>query len=287
MKSGIGWMVLVWMLQSWTLSAIQLPGDIILGGLFPVHEKGEKTPCGSAIYNRGLQRVEAMLFAVDQINKDPLLLPDIRLGVNVVDTCSRDTYALNRSLEFIRASLNAMDTTGFECHDGSTPGAKKQGMGPVFGVVGGSYSSVSIQVAYLLRLFRIPQISPASTAKKLSDKTRFEYFARTVPPDDYQAIALVDLVERFNWTYVSTVASEGSYGVAGIDAFHRMAGLRNICIAAREVVTSTAADLHFDTIVTQLLSKPLARAVVLFTRADDARYQLLTHFLLLLLHLNQ
>lgn len=264
-------MVSVVMLESWSLWAIQVPGDIILGGLFPVHEKGEKTPCGSAIYNRGLQRVEAMLFAVDQINNDKNILKGIKLGVNVVDTCSRDTYALNRSLEFIRSSLNAMDTTGFQCRDGSTPEAREQGMRPVFGVVGGSYSSVSIQVAYLLRLFRIPQISPASTAMKLSDKTRFEYFARTVPPDDYQAIALVDLVQRFNWTYVSTVASEGSYGVAGIEVFHRLAGLRNICIAAKEVVSSTASDLHFDRVVTELLSKPLARAVVLFTRADDAR----------------
>lgn len=161
-------------------SSIQLPGDIVLGGLFPVHEKGDRTPCGSAIYNRGIQRLEAMLFAVDKINGEGML-PGIRLGVNVVDTCSRDTHALNRSLEFIRASLNAMDTSGFQCRDGSAPRVRtgQQGYGPVFGVVGGSYSSVSIQVANLLRLFRIPQISPASTAKVLSDKSRFEFFART------------------------------------------------------------------------------------------------------------
>ena len=30
------------------------------------------------------------------------------------------------------------------------------------------------------------QISPASTAKALSDKSRFEMFARTVPPDTFQ-----------------------------------------------------------------------------------------------------
>lgn len=163
--------------------SIQLPGDIILGGLFPVHVKGERTPCGNAIYNRGIQRLEAMLFAVDQINRQGKLLPGIKLGVNVVDTCSRDTHALNRSLEFIRASLSAMDTSGFQCRDGSAPRVRgQQGFGPVFGVVGGSYSSVSIQVANLLRLFRIPQVSPASTAKVLSDKSRFEFFARTGTP---------------------------------------------------------------------------------------------------------
>ena len=32
---------------------------------------------------------------------------DISLGVNILDTCGRDTYALNQSLEFIRSSLSS------------------------------------------------------------------------------------------------------------------------------------------------------------------------------------
>ncbi len=36
-----------------------------------------------------------------------------------------------------------------------------------------------------------------------------------------QAIAMVDIVSLFNWTYVSTVASEGSYGESGIDVFQQ------------------------------------------------------------------
>jgi ABC-type branched-subunit amino acid transport system substrate-binding protein len=93
----------------------------------------------------------------------------------------------------------------------------------------------------------------------------------TVPPDDYQAITLVDLVERFNWTYVSTVASEGSYGESGIEVFHREAANRNICIATAERVPSTADDRVFEAIITSLKRKAHARAVILFTRADDAR----------------
>ena len=44
-----------------------------------------------------------------------------------------------------------------------------------------------VQVANLLRLFKIPQVSYASTSDALSDKTRYGLFARTVPPDNYQA----------------------------------------------------------------------------------------------------
>ena len=40
----------------------------------------------------------------------------------------------------------------------------------------------------------------------------------------------------FNWTYVSTIASEGSYGESGIEAFQQEANKRNICIAVQEKV---------------------------------------------------
>ena len=46
----------------------RVAGDVILGGLFPVHEKSENPDqsCGEKLYNRGLQRMEAMLYAVDK-----------------------------------------------------------------------------------------------------------------------------------------------------------------------------------------------------------------------------
>ncbi|XP_015510635.2 metabotropic glutamate receptor [Neodiprion lecontei] len=251
--------------------AVLIPGDIVLGGLFPVHEKGGSS-CGPKIYNRGVQRLEAMLFAVDQINKQHEILPGIALGVHILDTCSRDTYALNQSLHFVRASLSNQDISVLECADRSTPRVRKSAnAGPVYGVIGGSYSSVSLQVANLLRLFHIPQISPASTANALSDKTRFDYFARTVPPDTFQSMALVDVVKSVNWSYVSTIYSEGSYGEYGIEMFTRQANDRNVCIAAAEKVPSAADDKVFDNIIAKLLKKPNARAVLLFTRAEDAR----------------
>jgi ABC-type branched-subunit amino acid transport system substrate-binding protein len=66
---------------------------------------------------------------------------------------------------------------------------------------------------FVLSVFeKIPQISYASTSAELSDKSRFEYFSRVVPPDNFQAQALVEMVRQLGWKYVSTVAVEGDYG---------------------------------------------------------------------------
>lgn len=75
-----------------------------------------------------------------------------------------------------------------------------------------------ISITYILffRIFvsfsQIPQISYASTSTELSDKSRFEYFSRVVPPDNFQAQAIAEIVKAFDWRYTSTVAVEGEYG---------------------------------------------------------------------------
>uniref|UniRef100_A0A5F5PV23 Glutamate metabotropic receptor 2 n=2 Tax=Equus TaxID=9789 RepID=A0A5F5PV23_HORSE len=251
---------------------LTLDGDLVLGGLFPVHQKGGSAEeCGPVNEHRGIQRLEAMLFALDRINSDPRLLPGVRLGAHILDSCSKDTHALEQALDFVRASLSrGADGSRHICPDGSYA---THGDAPtaITGVIGGSYSDVSIQVANLLRLFQIPQISYASTSAKLSDKTRYDYFARTVPPDFFQAKAMAEILRFFNWTYVSTVASEGDYGETGIEAFELEARARNICVATSEKVGRAMNRAAFEGVVRALLQKPSARVAVLFTRSEDAR----------------
>uniref|UniRef100_A0AAV2KUW9 Receptor ligand binding region domain-containing protein n=1 Tax=Knipowitschia caucasica TaxID=637954 RepID=A0AAV2KUW9_KNICA len=197
--------------------SIRIDGDVILGGLFPVHSRGERgLPCGELKKEKGIHRLEAMLFAIDLINKDPELLPNVTLGARILDTCSRDTYALEQSLTFVQALIER-DGSDVRCANGEAPIFAKPDK--VVGVIGASASSVSIMVANILRLFKIPQVSYASTAPELSDNTRYDFFSRVVPPDSYQAQAMMDIVTALGWNFVSTLASEGNYGESGVEAF--------------------------------------------------------------------
>ncbi|XP_011531938.1 metabotropic glutamate receptor 2 isoform X3 [Homo sapiens] len=125
---------------------LTLEGDLVLGGLFPVHQKGGPAEdCGPVNEHRGIQRLEAMLFALDRINRDPHLLPGVRLGAHILDSCSKDTHALEQALDFVRASLSrGADGSRHICPDGSYA---THGDAPtaITGVIGGSYSDVSIQ----------------------------------------------------------------------------------------------------------------------------------------------
>lgn len=140
--------------------SIRLDGDIILGGLFPVHARGDRgTPCGELKKEKGIHRLEAMMFAIDLINKDPELLPNITLGARILDTCSRDTYALEQSLTFVQALIER-DGSDVRCANGDPPIFTKPDK--IVGVIGAAASSVSIMVANILRLFKVRIDTPLS-----------------------------------------------------------------------------------------------------------------------------
>ncbi|XP_025968855.2 metabotropic glutamate receptor 8 isoform X2 [Dromaius novaehollandiae] len=250
--------------------SIRLDGDIILGGLFPVHAKGDRgVPCGELKKEKGIHRLEAMLYAIDQINKDPDLLTNITLGVRILDTCSRDTYALEQSLTFVQALIEK-DGSDVKCANGDPPIFTKPDK--ISGVIGAAASSVSIMVANILRLFKIPQISYASTAPELSDNTRYDFFSRVVPPDSYQAQAMVDIVTALGWNYVSTLASEGNYGESGVEAFTQISReIGGVCIAQSLKIPREPRPGEFDKIIKRMLETPNARAVIMFANEDDIR----------------
>ncbi|XP_061793347.1 metabotropic glutamate receptor 4-like isoform X1 [Nerophis lumbriciformis] len=252
------------------LNSIRIDGDISLGGLFPVHARGhDGKPCGELKKEKGIHRLEAMLFALDRINNDNNLLPNITLGARILDTCSRDTHALEQSLTFVQALIEK-DGTDVKCLGGGAPIITKPER--VVGVIGASSSSVSIMVANILRLFKIPQVSYASTAPELSDNTRYDFFSRVVPPDTYQAQAMVDIVKAMRWNYVSTVASEGNYGESGVDAFiQKSREDGGVCISQSVKIPREPKQGEFDKVIRRLRENPNARVVIIFANEDDIR----------------
>ncbi|XP_034028783.1 metabotropic glutamate receptor 4-like [Thalassophryne amazonica] len=252
------------------LNSVRIDGDISLGGLFPVHARGnDGKACGELKKEKGIHRLEAMLFALDRINNDNELLPNITLGARILDTCSRDTHALEQSLTFVQALIEK-DSTDVKCLSGGPPIITKPER--VVGVIGASASSVSIMVANILRLFKIPQVSYASTAPELSDNTRYDFFSRVVPPDTYQAQAMVDIVKALRWNYVSTVASEGNYGESGVDAFiQKSREDGGLCISQSVKIPREPRPGEFDKIIQRLSENPNARVVIIFANEDDIR----------------
>uniref|UniRef100_A0A8C7Y4M9 Receptor ligand binding region domain-containing protein n=1 Tax=Oryzias sinensis TaxID=183150 RepID=A0A8C7Y4M9_9TELE len=192
-----------------------IPGDIIIGALFSVHhqppaDKVHERKCGAVREQYGIQRVEAMMHTLDRINADSTILPNITLGCEIRDSCWHSAVALEQSIEFIRDTLVSSDDEESQGRCSTEGGSVLlQGKKPIVGLIGPGSSSVAIQVQNLLQLFNIPQIAYSATSMDLSDKSLFKYFMRVVPSDMQQARAMVDIVRRYGWSYVSAIHTEG------------------------------------------------------------------------------
>lgn len=250
-----------------------IDGDVFLGGLFPIHAKGigSSQVCGELNEQVGIHRVEAMLYAVDQVNKNENLLPNITLGAEIRDDCGTVNTALEQCLKFVLGTFTNREQM---CSlSMGLPGINKSTT--LGGVVGPSYSTTAVQVASLLRLFDVPQVSYAATSSELSDKDRFEYFVRTVPADSFQARAMVDIIRNMNWTTVFAVYSRGSYGEQGILSFKNFSQKSNVCIADSRLLEPDYTAQDYDRIIERFLKEKEIRVVVMFCNSQDLRSMLL------------
>uniref|UniRef100_A0A7N6C4E8 G-protein coupled receptors family 3 profile domain-containing protein n=1 Tax=Anabas testudineus TaxID=64144 RepID=A0A7N6C4E8_ANATE len=255
-----------------------IPGDIIIGALFSVHhqppaDKVHERKCGAVREQYGIQRVEAMMHTLDRINADPAILPNITLGCEIRDSCWHSAVALEQSIEFIRDTLVSSEEEESQGRCTAEAGSLLlQGKKPIVGLIGPGSSSVAIQVQNLLQLFNIPQIAYSATSMDLSDKSLYKYFMRVVPSDMQQARAMVDIVKRYSWSYVSAIHTEGNYGESGMEAFKDMAAKEGICIAHSDKIYSNAGEQSFDKLLQKLRAHlPKARVVACFCEGMTVR----------------
>nr|XP_018899855.1 PREDICTED: metabotropic glutamate receptor 2-like isoform X1 [Bemisia tabaci]XP_018899864.1 PREDICTED: metabotropic glutamate receptor 2-like isoform X1 [Bemisia tabaci] len=237
----------------------EIPGDLILGGLMMVHEREDSRACGPVMPQGGVQALETMLYTLDRINAETEKFK-VTLGAHILDDCDKDTYGLEMALDFIKGSLSNIEDGGYQCN-------KTQVRKVISGVVGAASSVTSIQVANLLRLFKIPQVSFFSTSPELSNKQRFEYFSRTIPSDEHQVRAMVEVVRKMQWSYVSIIYEESNYGVKAFEELETQLSRYNICIAVKEKLvkdSGVADESAYNEIVNRLLMKPRAKGVIIF-----------------------
>ncbi|XP_066582766.1 metabotropic glutamate receptor 2 isoform X2 [Prorops nasuta] len=233
-------------------------GDLVLGGLMMVHEREDKVTCGPVMPQGGVQALEAMLYTLDKVN-EAHIVPGVKIGGLILDDCDKDTYGLEMAVDFIKGSISNIDGAEYHCNKTT----KKK---VISGVVGAASSVTSIQVANLLRLFRIPQVSFFSTSPELSNKQRFEYFTRTIPSDTYQVKAMVEIIKKMGWSYVSIIYEESNYGIKAFAELEKLLAENEICIAIKEKLekdSGVAKETAYDNIVLKLLTKR-ARGCIIF-----------------------
>ncbi|XP_007910483.2 extracellular calcium-sensing receptor-like [Callorhinchus milii] len=209
-------------------------GDVDIGGLFPMHYRAGVTdlayqhkltvPTCQSFDFRGFRWAQTMIFAIEEINKDLSLLPNITLGYKIYDSCATHVQALRSTLTIL---------SGPEVIESDEKCPKDVSMPAI---IGDSGSSQSLVVARTIGPFRIPMVSYFSTCSCLSNRREFPTFFRTIPNDDYQVKAIVQLVKHFGWTWVAAISEDDDYGRFGIQALTEELEKLGVCMAFYEMI---------------------------------------------------
>ncbi|GAA6103054.1 extracellular calcium-sensing receptor-like, partial [Tachysurus ichikawai] len=203
-------------------------GDVLIGGIFSFHSKvdqrtqmfisGPQQPKCISLSLREVQSAQTMVFAIEEINNRTDILPGLKLGYRIYDSCG--------SVEMTtRASLSLVNGNG---KNGSVVSCSKTDT--VQAIIGQTSSSSTIAIAATVGPLNIPVVSHFATCACLSDRTKYPSFFRTVPSDYYQSRALAKLVKHFGWTWVGAVCSDSDYGNNGINEFILAAKEMGICV---------------------------------------------------------
>ncbi|OCT90627.1 hypothetical protein XELAEV_18019244mg [Xenopus laevis] len=136
------------------MDGIFQPGEIIVGALLPLHidrvyypvsfrERPPRINC-TIFHSENFQQLQALIFAVDEINSNPYILQNITLGFQVFDSCN----VLQKDLQGTLQALTGYSwpIPNYRCLDST-----------LTAVIGPYVSTPSVMLAHLLGLLRYPQ----------------------------------------------------------------------------------------------------------------------------------
>ncbi|KAF7650707.1 hypothetical protein LDENG_00121800 [Lucifuga dentata] len=210
------------------------PGDVVLGGLFEVHFSSvfpelsftsePPQPSCQGFDILGFRDAQTMAFAIDEINRNSHLLPNVTLGYSLYDNCGTLVIGFSAALSMASGQEEEfqLEETCF-----GTP--------PILGIVGDSFSTFSIATSSVLGLYKLPMVR-----------------------------AMIQILKRFSWTWAGLLVSDDDYGLHVAQSFQSdLVQSGAGCLAYLEILPWGSNPAEFKRIV-DVMRKSTARVVIVF-----------------------
>ncbi|XP_012824273.2 vomeronasal type-2 receptor 26 [Xenopus tropicalis] len=223
---AIAWPAVTWMLAALYCSSMKNPnlpacslnvesaegylqeGDIMLGILLDIftmrnteRETFKEQPKKDfvTLFISSLQYYRhflAAIFAIEEINQDQNILPNVTLGFHIHDSWANERKAISSTFSMLTGSSDYVPN--YKCTQNRIPSA----------FIGHLLSSVSNVMYQITSIYGFPQVSYGAVDPAFSDRIRFPLFYRTVPSETAQYQVIIQLIKAFNWNWVGMISSD-------------------------------------------------------------------------------
>ncbi|KAM5237936.1 vomeronasal type-2 receptor 116-like [Ctenodactylus gundi] len=160
----------------------------------------------------------AFLFAIEEINRSPHLLPNTSLGYEFHNVQHSHWRMLESSLVLLAGQD---EIPNYTCRTESKAAAV---------LTGASWANTA-QAGILLELYKFPQLTFGSFDPVLRDNGQFPSLYQVAPKDTSLALAMVSLLLHFGWTWVGLVITEGPKGLQFLSDVRAEMDRSSVCVA--------------------------------------------------------
>ncbi|XP_030007227.1 extracellular calcium-sensing receptor-like [Sphaeramia orbicularis] len=255
-----------------------LNGDVIIGGLFSLYYKPTVTEqdftkkpyhdtC-TGFRPDTVRYIHAMVFAVEEINRNNRLLQGVKLGYRILNSCGRYPWVLQAALILVGGDAHSCSTNVSATQSATDERTEEETGGQTVPLlIGAVSSSTAVMVSEVLAPLSISYIASCPC---LSDRHKYPSFFRTIPSDIYQARAMAQLAIRFKWAWVGVVIVNTDYGHSALQAFQKETQGKGVCIDFVQTVTR-------QTIITDAkkaaitIEASTARVILIFCLHTDVK----------------
>ncbi|XP_061447661.1 vomeronasal type-2 receptor 26-like [Rhineura floridana] len=233
-------------------------GDLILGGIVTQNyviesdvKSFKKSPNETVflpfkVQTKNYQHLLALVFAIQEINDNPQILPNITLGFHICDSYFQGKWTYQATMQL------------FSTKDRIFPNYKCDIKDNLIAIIGALHSETSQDIANVLGIYKIPQLVlvsamadyqlvPLLTSQLLYSPTPVMMvntvsFYTMVPNENLQYMGILLLIIHFKWRWIGVLVS--NYETA--EKFRQFMSSRfsqnGICFAFIEVIGDIGLD---------------------------------------------
>ncbi|XP_051018061.1 vomeronasal type-2 receptor 116-like [Acomys russatus] len=212
--------------------------DVILGAFIPMYITMELTQKISIRFNRNpyvlweifmfrwknYQYMLTLYFAIEEINKDSHLLPNVTLGFHIYNAFLSNLKTLEGPLMWLSGRSEYI--CNYKC--------KTQHK--ALGVLSGTMPEFSAAIGTLLELYKVPQVTYGPFDTVLSDKGTFPSLYQMSPKDRAVTQTVISLLLHFGWKWVGLFVADDLKGKAFLSQLKAEMTSEDICVAFTQII---------------------------------------------------
>ncbi|XP_027267423.1 vomeronasal type-2 receptor 116 isoform X2 [Cricetulus griseus] len=214
-------------------------GNVMIGAFFPLYYyyTNKKIPHKNLPNHyedlylqykfKNYQFVLALVFAIEEINRNPHLLPNTSLGFDLHNIPFSEKNTLMNAFIWL-TGVNG-DIVNYNCKLEQKSAA----------ALTGTSFAISAHMGTLLQLYKIPQLTFGPFDSILGDRAQFTSLYQMAPKDTYLPRGIVSLMLHFKWSWVGLLLTDDHRGMQILSDLKEEMKKNRVCVAFVELISGT------------------------------------------------